>query len=173
MNGICTMAHVVSIFFYVQIVLHYYNVLLLVGWWFGVAGDEKLGVYFPGIDKSALAEVDACDSGALSQALTELLYTKVEMGTGCATKPRRKGISKLDPKRPHAIRFKCLQMSYFWRACNIIVILLRAICIYVVPSLQHAATIREWSFSHYRGVALSRVFFPMWVCSWDQSEWPI
>ena len=70
------MAHVVSIF-YVWIVLYYDYVLLFVGCWFGVA-DEKLGVYFPDINESALAEVDACDSdGALSQALTELLYTKV------------------------------------------------------------------------------------------------
>ena len=80
---------------------------LLVGCWFGVAGDEKLGVYYPNIDKSALAEADTCDNdGALSQALTELLYTKVEMGTGCATKPRRNDITKLDPKRLHAVRCK-------------------------------------------------------------------
>ena len=51
-NGTC------SVIFNVQIVLYYYYVLLFVGCWFGVAGDEKLGVYFPDIDKSALAEVD-------------------------------------------------------------------------------------------------------------------
>lgn len=56
-----------------------------------------MAFFYPDIEKSALAEADTCDNdGALSQALTELLFTKVEMGTGCATRPRRKDINKLD-----------------------------------------------------------------------------
>ena len=48
--------------------------------------------------------IHACiDAESLSQALTELLFTE-EMAFGCATKLRRLGINKLDPKRLHAIR---------------------------------------------------------------------
>ena len=53
-------------------------------------GDERLGVFYPDIEKSVLVEADTCDDGALSQALTELLFINVEMGTGYATRPRRR-----------------------------------------------------------------------------------
>ena len=75
------------------------------GCWFGVENDQKLGMFMPGVDSCDLASVDTCiDAESLSQALTELLFTEEEMAFGCATKPRRPGIKKLDPKKLHAIR---------------------------------------------------------------------
>lgn len=77
----------------------------LVGCWFGVKGDEKLGVFLPNISTCDLAAVDVCTTpGSLSQELLELVFTKNEMAHGCATKPRKEGIQKLDNQRLHAIR---------------------------------------------------------------------
>ena len=59
----------------------------------------------PGIDPCDLASVDtSIDAESLSQTLTELLFTEEEMAFGCATKPIRPGVKKLDPKKLHAIR---------------------------------------------------------------------
>ena len=75
------------------------------GCWFGVENDPKLGMFMPGVDPCDLASVDtSIDAESLSQALTELLFTEEEMAFGCATKPRRTGIKKIDPKKLHAIR---------------------------------------------------------------------
>lgn len=87
-------------------IAHIFPVLLLhVGCWFGVKGNEKLGVFMPGINQCDLAAVDVCSTAeSLSQELLELLFTKDEMARGCATKPRKEGIQKLDNRRLHAIR---------------------------------------------------------------------
>ena len=70
-----------------------------------MANDENLGVLIPDILPSQLAAVDVEDEpGKLAQALSELLYTREELSTGCATRPRKAGIIKLDPTRLHAIR---------------------------------------------------------------------
>ena len=81
------------------------SLVCFLGCWFGVEGDDKLGIFIPGILPCDLASVDTSTSaGALSQALTELLFTTEEMAQGCATKPRKEGIKQLDSKRLHAIR---------------------------------------------------------------------
>ena len=88
---------------YASQVLYVYNVH--VGCWFGVKGDDKLEVFIPGVKQCDLSAVDVCTSaGNLSQDLLELLFSKEEMAQGCATKPRRGDIQKLDNHRLHAIR---------------------------------------------------------------------
>ena len=77
-----------------------------VGCWFGVKGDDKLGIFIPGVKQCDLSAIDVCTSAEiLSQDLLELLFSK-EMAQGCSTKPRRGDIQKLDNHRHrlHAIR---------------------------------------------------------------------
>ena len=76
-----------------------------VGCWFGVKGDDKLGVFIPGVKQCDLSAVDVCTSAEnLSQDLPELLISKEEMAQGSSTKPRRGDIQNLDNHRLHAIR---------------------------------------------------------------------
>ena len=76
------------------------QVYIHVGCWFGVKGDDKLGFFIPGVKQCDLSAVDVCTSaGNLSQDLLELLFSKEEMAQGCATKPRRGDVQKLDNHR--------------------------------------------------------------------------
>lgn len=82
---------------------------LLAGCWFGLPNNDNLGVLISDILPSQLAAVDVEDEpGKLAQALSELPFTREELSTGCATKPRKAGIIKFDPTKLHAIRGKCI-----------------------------------------------------------------
>ena len=88
------------------------------GCWFGVKNSDRLGVFIEQIEHTQLA---ACDdqetAGSLSQALLPLLFSSEELAKGCATKPRKVGIGKLDSKRLHAIRGMCMLM--YWGPRNL------------------------------------------------------
>ena len=89
------------------------NMFSCVGCWFGVKNHDKLGVFLPNITQAQLAAADIEDSaGKLAQALTVLLFSNTELANGCATKPRKAGIIRLDPIRLHAIRGKIYYSLY-------------------------------------------------------------
>ena len=83
----------------------YMYAMLYIVCWFGVEGDDKLGVFVLGVKQCDLSAVDVCTSAeSLSQDLLELLFSKEEKVHGCSTKSRRGDIQRLGNQRLHVIR---------------------------------------------------------------------
>jgi len=62
-------------------------------------------VLVDGVSNQELMEVDCkVENSKLAISFLELLFTKAELSSGCATKPQRADITKLDTHRLNAIR---------------------------------------------------------------------